>query len=381
MNDYELHGHLIDVPGGRGHLNTPVLIIEFDALTRNIARMGEFCESKGIKLRPHAKTHKSPEIAKRQLKDGAAVGLCCATLAEAETLADAEVVAGLLITSPVVSAPAISRFVRLHSRTDGLMCVVDHPSNVESLGREFGKAGRTLQLLIDIDPGFQRTGVGSAKDAVNLYHAICCHPALSLVGVQFYCGQYQHIRNFGERKAVVADRTDYARAVVAALRTAGAHLEIITGGGTGTHSIDAELGFFTELQAGSYVFMDREYLDCDLTGNDSPPYETSLMVDATVISANAPGRVTLDAGIKAFSTDTSSPGVTAGALIQAKYEFMGDEHGALLLDGKPLPTLGERVTLVTPHCDPTVNLYATYHVVQGNTLRAIWPIAGRARST
>ena len=157
---------------------------------------------------------------------------------------------------------------------------------------------------------------------------------------------------------------------------------IVTGSGTGTHRIDAEYGLFTELQVGSYVFMDDQYLACDLTGDGADsPYETSLFVDARVVSANAAGMVTVDAGFKAFSTDADAPTVRAGAPDGAKYFFMGDEHGAVLIPpGDTQPKLADRITLAAPHCDPTVNLYDTYHVVDGETLTALWPVSARGRS-
>jgi len=169
--------------------------------------------------------------------------------------------------------------------------------------------------------------------------------------------------------------------MIAALTEAGGAPEIVTGGGTGTHRIDAELGLFTELQVGSYVFMDSEYLACDLTGDgQGSPFETALMIDARVVSANSPGIATLDAGIKAFATDAGPPQILAGASAGARYVIMGDEHGAVLVPGGTPPVLGDIVTLAAPHCDPTVNLYDTYHVVQGDTLRALWPVAARGRS-
>src|SRR5689334_22246735 len=151
MTDEELHAHLIDRQGSRRDLNTPVLVIELDALTRNIDRMAAFAASKGLKLRPHAKTHKSPELARRDIAAGA-VGICCAKLGEAEALADGGVPSGLHITSPVVSEPAIARLVALNARTADLMCVVDHPGNVRALG-EAAKGGKPLKVIIDIDPG------------------------------------------------------------------------------------------------------------------------------------------------------------------------------------------------------------------------------------
>ncbi len=379
MTDEELHAHLIDRQGSRRDLNTPVLVIELDALDRNIARMAAFAAAHGLKLRPHAKTHKSPEIARRQAAAGA-VGACCAKLGEAEALADGGVTRGLHITSPVVSAPAMARLAALNERTEGLMCVVDHPDNVRALGEAVGD-GKPLVVIIDVDPGIHRTGVASPEAAVALFEAIRAQPSLSYGGVQFYCGREQHIEDYAERKAAMDKRAALIRGVIAALTAAGGAPGIVTGGGTGTHRIDAELGLFTELQVGSYVFMDSQYLACDLTGDgEAAPFETSLMIDARVVSANHPGMVTLDAGFKAFSTDAGAPVVLAGSTPGAAYIFMGDEHGALVVpDGDP-PALAEIVTLGAPHCDPTVNLYDTYHVVQGDTLRALWPVAARGRS-
>jgi len=381
MTDEELHGHLIGRQGSRRDLNTPVLIVELDALSRNIERMAAFAASKGLRLRPHAKTHKSPEIARRQVAAGA-VGACCAKLGEAEALADGGILAGLHITSPVVSPPAIERLVALNTRVEGLMCVVDNPGNVRAIGAAASAAGGPpLRLVIDVDPGIHRTGVASPEAAVAVLQAIRAEPALRYAGVQFYCGREQHIESFAERRSTMEERAAVVRAVIAALTAAGGAPDIVTGGGTGTHRIDAELGLFTELQVGSYVFMDSQYLVCDLTGDgQGSPFETSLMVDARVVSANAPNMATLDAGFKAFSTDANPPQILAGAPAGATYFFMGDEHGALFVpDGTPM-ALSEMVTLAAPHCDPTVNLYDTYHVVQGDTLRALWPVAGRGRS-
>jgi D-serine deaminase-like pyridoxal phosphate-dependent protein len=379
MTDEELHAHLIDRQGSRRDLNTPVLVVELDALTRNIERMAAFAASKGLKLRPHAKTHKSPEIALRQAEAGA-VGACCAKLGEAEVLADGGVTRGLHITSPVVSVPAIARLVALNARTEDLMCVVDSVDNVRALG-EAAKGGKPLTVIVDIDPGIRRTGVASAEAAVAVFETIRAEPALRYGGIQCYCGMQQHIESFAERKASMEDRAAYVRTVIAALTEAGGAPEIVTGGGTGTHRIDAELDLFTELQVGSYVFMDSQYLACDLTGDgQGSPFETSLMIDARVVSDNARPLVTLDAGFKAFSTDAAPPEVLAGAPAGSRYAFMGDEHGALILGEGERPRLADVVTLAAPHCDPTVNLYDTYHVVQGDTLRALWPVAARGRS-
>ncbi|UAJ09385.1 DSD1 family PLP-dependent enzyme [Polymorphobacter megasporae] len=378
MTDEELHGHLIDRQGSRRDFNTPVLVVDLDALDRNIARMAEFAAANGLQLRPHAKTHKSPEIARRQVAAGA-IGACCAKLGEAEVLADGGI-HGLHITSPVVSPPAIARLVALNARVDGLMCVVDNVDNVHALGRA-ATGGKPLSVIIDIDPGIRRTGIGSPAAAVELLEAIRSEPGLSYTGVQCYCGMQQHIEGYADRATSMTDRANFVREVIAALTGAGGSPNIVTGGGTGTHRIDATLDLFTELQVGSYVFMDSQYLACDLTGDEGgSPFETALMIDTRVVSNNATGMATVDGGFKAFSTDADPPLVLAGAPDGSKYFFMGDEHGALIVPEGKVPGLAEIVTFAAPHCDPTVNLYDTYHVVQGDTLRALWPVAARGRS-
>jgi D-serine deaminase-like pyridoxal phosphate-dependent protein len=202
--------------------------------------------------------------------------------------------------------------------------------------------------------------------------------------VQFYCGAQQHIGPYAERRAAIAERTAYLRTVLDALAAAGLPAALVTGGGTGSHRIDLDLGVLTELQVGSYVFMDREYLDCDLTGAgdaESSPFRTALSVASRVISANAPGMATVDAGLKAFATEAGPPRILAGAPDGARYVFMGDEHGAVVGPERTtrLP-LDHLVTFAVPHCDPTVNLYDSYHVVRGDTLVDIWPVSARGRS-
>ncbi|HEX5378142.1 MAG TPA: DSD1 family PLP-dependent enzyme [Phenylobacterium sp.] len=378
--DLRLHADLIGRQGSRRSLNTPVLVLDADALDRNIAAMAALAAAKGVQLRPHSKTHKSVDIARRQVAAGA-VGLCCAKLGEAEALAEGGL-EGLHITSPVVSPAAIARLVALNDRMERLSVVADHPANVVALATR-ASAERPLAVIVDIDPGIKRTGVASAEAAVELARAIEAAPTLRYAGVQFYCGREQHIEGFSDRVQAVRDRTAYLEAVIADLTQAGLAPAIVTGSGTGTHRIDLELGVFTELQVGSYVFMDDQYRACDLTGDgaDAPPFEASLFVDARVVSANAHGLVTVDAGFKAFATEGHPPTVVAGAPEGTRFAFMGDEHGCLISPGiEERLTVADNVVLGVPHCDPTVDLYDSYHVVQGDTLVDIWPVSARGRS-
>lgn len=377
--DRELHDHLIGQQGSRADLNTPVLVLDVDALDRNIQRMAALTAHHGVALRPHAKTHKSVDIARRQ-KAAGAVGVCCAKIGEAEVLADGGI-GGILITSPVAAPAAIERLAKLAATAEGLMAVVDHPGVVGRLQAALAAASARLDVIIDIDPGIARTGVASAEAAVALVKLISESPNLAYRGVQFYCGSQQHIESYADRRAAIVERTAYLQDVIAALSETGFVPEIVTGSGTGTHRIDLDLGVFNELQAGSYVFMDKQYLDCDIADGAEPPFEVSLSVDARVVSANHSGLVTIDAGYKSLSTDGGVAVVQRGAPETAFFAFMGDEHAALIAPeiGNAL-TPGDPVSLTVPHCDPTVNLYDFYHIVAGDTLIDIWPVGARGRA-
>ncbi len=377
MSDIDLHKHLIGQQGSRRALNTPALVIDRDALQRNVDKMAAFAKQNGMALRPHAKTHKSVEIARLQVAAGA-VGVCCAKIGEAEALA-AGGIGAILITSPVVTPQAIARLLALHERIGDLRVVADNPDNVSALAAAATEASRPLAVLVDIDPGIRRTGVSSPEAAVALARQIAQSSSLTFAGVQFYCGAQQHIEKYEDRVAAIEERTAYLSSVIAALDAAGLRPAVVTGGGTGTHRIDAALCVLTELQTGSYVFMDKQYLDCDLNGEGKPPFETALFIDTHVISANAPGMGTLDAGFKALSTDGGNPQIVEGAPTSAAFFFMGDEHSALIAMGHEF-RVGDSVTLTAPHCDPTVNLYDAYHVVRGGDLIDIWPVSARGRS-
>jgi len=377
LDDIRLHQGLIGRPGSRNDLNTPALVIDRDALDRNIRKMAEFAKARSVAMRPHAKTHKSLDIARRQLAAGA-TGLCCAKLGEAEALAQGGI-QSILITSPVVSRPAIARLVELNSRIDTLMVVIDNPANVAALSSAVGKG--SLKVIIDIDPGIRRTGVSSPVAALELFKRAQASGNLAYRGLQMYCGMQQHIAGYPERAAAIEDRTTYLRSIIALLSENGGAPAIVTGSGTGTHYIDAALGLFNEWQVGSYIFMDRQYADCDLAGDKVQTYEYSLFVDARVVSANTPGMATIDAGFKALSTDGGAPVVVAGAPAGANYFFMGDEHGAVVDPAQAhVWKVGDSVRLAVPHCDPTVNLYDAYHVVSEDTLLEIWPVTARGRS-
>lgn len=362
-----------------GEIDTPALVLDASAFERNVSRMAEIAAAAGIQLRPHAKTHKSVEIARAQLKAGA-VGICCAKLGEAEVLGDAGI-QGLMITSPVVTANGIRRLVSLNQRVEGLSVVVDDLANLHGLVAELEDQDKPLRVLIDIDIGQERTGVRSHRQALELAAAIeaCLH--LQLVGVQGYAGHLMHVEDSDAREVLVKLAMTELQGYVMVLREQGHALPIVTGGGTGTFEFDIAAGVLSELQTGSYVFMDTQYREVQRPDGAQWPFEQALFVYTSVVSVNNDGWVTTDAGLKAFATDGPNPEVWSDELRGSDYAFFGDEHGMLIVEeGTPRPQLGELIVCAAPHCDPTVNLYSDYHLVRDGELLRTLPIDARGRS-
>ncbi len=322
---------------------------------------------------------KCREIARRQIAAGA-VGVCCAKLGEAEALADAGI-GSILITSPVVTERGIARLVALNARIPDLMAVCDNASVAARIADAAAGSGKRLTLLIDIDPGMSRTGIAPGDKAVALVKQVAESNALEYGGLQCYAGNVQHMESPEERRekslAAMKDLGDL-RDRLAAQDLAP---KIISGGGTGTFDIDPAAHVLTELQVGSYVFMDKQYIDVWQKPGDRVPFETSLFVQTTAISTNRDGLATTDAGFKSFATDAGNPVIASGAPEGASYFFFGDEQGGIVYDfskGRIVP--GDSFTCVVPHCDPTVNLYDVLHAVRGDTLSFIWPVEARGKS-
>lgn len=373
-----LNEDLIGVAGGWAKLQTPALIVDLDRLERNIEAMAGHARAKGIALRPHAKTHKCAEIARRQIAAGA-LGICVAKLGEAEALADAGI-DSILITSPIVTQRGIARLMALNARMREVMAVCDNANVATALADAARASGRKLKVLIDIDPGLGRTGIAPGEDAIALVALVAQSEALEYAGLQCYAGQVQHMESPNERR----DASLRALKELAALRDQLAAKDlapkIISGGGTGTFDIDPDARVLTELQTGSYIFMDRQYNDVWTKPGARPPFETSLFVQTTVISANRAGLATTDAGFKSFATDAGAPVIASGAPDGANYFFFGDEQGGIFYVGDSKLQPRDVVTCVVPHCDPTVNLYNCLHAMRGDRLEAIWTIEARGRS-
>lgn len=367
--------HLLGHPDARARLNTPALILDLDALERNIRTLAGYARGARVNVRPHVKCHKSVEIARRQMAAGA-VGVCCATIGEAEVVAGAGI-QSILITSPLTTPEKITRFCRLSPRVEQLVVVTDHPANVEQLAEAARAYGRPVRVLVDVDPGLHRTGVATDLDCVKLAIECTRRDELILEGVQYYDGSGQHIEALAARRERSFAVLDRLHALCAMLREAGCGPAIVSGSGTGSFDIDTQARVLTELQVGSYVFMDNQY--CRLEYPDArPSFERSLFVQAAVVSANHAGFFTVDAGLKQFAVDGGVPLVTRGTSLGAAFTYMGDEHGCVVVgDGQAQPSLGSKIEFSVPHCDPTVNLYNHFHCFKGEELVDIWPVDAR----
>ena len=357
---------------------TPVLLLDEEAFLRNLGRMAEFLGARGKGFRPHAKTHKCPLIANQQIAAGA-VGACAAKVSEAWILAHGGC-EEILITSPVATSDKAASVARLAASVSGLMLVIDSDLGVDVLEAALDQADGHMGVLVDIDPLMGRTGVREADDVYRLAARVAASGRLSLAGVQHYQGHVMHVAGHAERRA--RSEAGWARAleIVQGLRDRGHAVDIVTGGGTGTYDIDCDIDGVSDLQVGSYVFMDQEYRDAGGRGGDVfDDFEVSLTVMTTAISQPMDGAITVDCGYKGFASDTVAP--AALDVADTTFYFGGDEHGILRLgSGTQQPLLGTKIEFVTPHCDPTVNLYDHYWVHRQGAVHALWPIAARGCS-
>jgi D-serine deaminase-like pyridoxal phosphate-dependent protein len=360
----------------RDELPTPSLLLDLDKFEYNLNKMSRHAQESNIDLRPHAKMHKCAEIARRQ-RDAGAIGICAATINEAEMLAN-EGLRGILITSEMVGREKIRRLVALTRDAPDTMSVVDHPRHADQLSEAAVAVDLTLNLMLDIDPVGRRTGVQPGEDAKRLARHIASLPNLQLLGVHSYSGASSHVNGFEERKA-------HSRKVMGPpiqtwrqLRQEGMDLEIFSGGSTGTYNIDTEIDDFTELQVGSYLFMDIDYRTIGgRSGEIYDDFQQALTVLGTVISKNHDDRATVDSGIKSFATDRSFGPELVG-FSGVEYRLGGDEHGILLLENPDREIRrGDRLEFYVPHCDPNVNLYSRLHCMRGDTVEDVWQIAGK----
>lgn len=361
-------------------IDTPSLVLDLDAFESNLDRMQTAANRAGIQLRPHAKAHKCPDIALAQIARGA-VGVCCQKVSEAIPF----VAAGVsdIHISNEIAGPTKAAMLAQLARATRLSVCVDDVAQVDALAAACAQADSRLDVFVEIDVGQNRCGVADAPAALRLAERIAAHERLRLRGLQAYHGGIQHLRDWSERRDAAARAAERSGAVITQLNAAGVHLDVVTGGGSGSVEFDLASGVYTEIQPGSYIFMDADYGSNAYTG--TLRFAHGLFIATTVMSVAARDRVVVDAGLKSMAVDSGLPWVwdDDGARSTAlQYVAANDEHGIVKPIGTAhaLPALGARMMLVPGHCDPTLNLYDEIVCMRAGVVEAVWPVSARGLS-
>lgn len=358
-------------------VDTPALILDLDALDRNISKMAAFAAKAGVQLRPHTKTHKCPAIARRQIAAGA-VGQCVQKVGEAEALVAAGI-ADILISNEIVGESKLRRIAEIAREATIALCF-DDADQIAIAGLIFAQAGVTVGGLVEIEVGSSRCGVSPGKAAAELAQRIADTEGLHFKGLQAYQGRAQHLPTYGERRAAINGAQAAVRETLDALGRAGLSCDIVGGAGTGTFQLEAASGLYNELQVGSYVFMDTDYARIeDEDGERFARFEHALFVLATVMSRPAPDRAIVDAGLKSYTMEKGPPwiyGISGLEVVAAS-----DEHGNLRLGpDAPALVLGNKLRLIPGHCDPTVNLHDHIIGYRGDVVTEILHVTARGAS-
>lgn len=359
-------------------LPTPALLIDLDIFEHNLQKLASYMSGRPASFRPHAKAHKSPAVGKLQLASGAK-GLCAAKLGEADVLIRGGI-KDVLITAEVVGKLKIARLMSLLAMAPDVKAVVDNEQNAIDLSEAALASKRRLKVAIDVNVGQNRTGLEKPEEVVALAEVIAKQKGLELIGLQGYGGNNQHVMGFENRRARELQSNERVVAARRALEKAGFTVQMVSVGGTGSYNIDADYTGVTEIQPGSYIFMDSHYNK--IGGKDTAEFSefgNSLSVLATVISRAVAGRAIVDAGGKALSTDESTP--EPMDITGATFGVAGDEYGALRLQNPSRDLkVGDQVQIVPGHCDTTVNLYNVFFAVRKGMVEHVWPIEGRGRT-
>ena len=353
-------------------VDTPALVLELDAFEANLHRLRDSLSGRNVKVRPHAKSHKCPQIAMRQIALGA-VGVCCQKVSEAEALVEGGV-GDVLVANEVVGLAKLRRLAALAKQARVAVCA-DDAGNVAALAAAAREAGVKLDVLVEINVGANRCGVEPGDAAVALAQRIASSPDLRFAGLQAYQGAAQHVRKVEDRRAAIEGATGAVKRTLDGLRTAGIVCPKVTGAGTGTYLFEAGSAVYDELQPGSYIFMDVDYARNDWTESGIPRFEHSLFVWTTVMSRPSRERAIVDAGLKASSIDSGMPRIAEGG--PAEYVKASDEHGVIQVNGASGYAVGDKIKLIPGHCDPTVNLYDHYVCIRNGRVEALWPITAR----
>lgn len=368
------------LPGmAEADIQTPCLVLDLDALERNIVKMGNFAKAMGVRHRVHGKMHKSVDVALLQERLGGSCGVCCQKVSEAEVFARGGI-KDVLVSNQVRDPAKIDRLARIPKLGARTICCVDDPANVADLSAAAVKHGTTIECLVEIDCGAGRCGVTTTPAVVALAKAIDAAPGLKFAGIQAYQGAMQHMDKYEDRKAKIDIAVAMVRDAVDALKAEGIDCDIVGGGGTGSYYFEGNSGVYNELQCGSYAFMDADYgriLDKDGKRIDQGEWENALFILTSVMSHAKADRAICDAGLKAQSVDSGLPVIHGRT--DVKYIKCSDEHG-VIDDPQGVLKVNDKLRLVPGHCDPTCNVHDWYVGVRGGKVEVVWPVSARGKA-
>ncbi len=372
-----------DIPAAIGmdesDIQTPCLILDLDALERNIRKMGDYAKAHGMRHRVHGKMHKSVDVAKLQEKLGGAVGVCCQKVSEAEVFARGGI-KDILVSNQVRDPAKIQRLAQLPKTGARTIVCVDDVNNVADLSAAAVSAGTELEVLVEIDCGAGRCGVTTTPAVVEIAEAVVAAPNLKFTGIQAYQGAMQHLDTYEARKEKLDAAIAMVKDAVDGLKAAGIDCELVSGGGTGSYYFESNSGVYNELQCGSYAFMDADYgriLDKDGKRIDQGEWENALFILTSVMSHAKADKAICDAGLKAQSVDSGLPFIFGRDDVE--YLKCSDEHGVIGDPGNVLK-VNDKLRLVPGHCDPTCNVHDWYVGVRDGKVETLWPVSARGKA-
>ena len=380
FSEYDVGYDVPAVPGmDEADIQTPCLVLDLDALERNITKMGDYARAHGMRHRVHGKMHKSVDVAKLQEKLGGAVGVCCQKVSEAEVFARGGI-KDILVSNQVRDPLKLDRLARLPGLGARTIVCVDDIDNVAELSSAAQKHGTELECLVEIDCGAGRCGVTTTGDVVDIAKAIDAADNLKFTGIQAYQGAMQHLDTYEARKEKLDIAIAQVKDAVEGLKAEGIECELVSGGGTGSYYFESDSGVYNELQCGSYAFMDADYgriLDKDGNRIDHGEWENAFFILTQVMSHAKPDKAICDAGLKAQSVDSGLPFVFGRD--DDEYIKCSDEHG-VISDPDAALKVGEKLRLVPGHCDPTANVHDWYVGVRNGKVETLWPVSARGKA-
>ena len=378
VNDLEVGYDVPALPGmNEADIQTPCLVIDLDALERNITKMGQFAKEMGVRHRVHGKMHKSVDIAFLQEKLGDSCGVCCQKVSEAEVFARGGI-KDVLVSNQVREPAKIDRLARLPKLGARTLVCVDDLENVAELAAAVNKHDTQIECLVEIDCGAGRCGVSEGQPVVDIAKAIAATPGLTFSGIQAYQGAMQHMESYQERKEKIDIAVGMVARTIDMLKAEGLECDIVGGGGTGSYYFEGNSGVFNELQCGSYAFMDADYQRIhDEKGERISEFENSLFILTSVMSHTKADKAICDAGLKAQSVDSGLPYIFGRDDVE--YIKCSDEHG-VISDVNGALKINEKLKLVPGHCDPTCNVHDYYVGVRNGKVETLWPVSARGKA-